>query len=104
MRGAAENLAQTHRHQDVSLLNDTDPASLAYSGEDEVTRIARLLMQVFGRHQDVGTVLDKDVDNGQGLSGDAAAIEDYLRHAENGLDGVQLRNLGMMESNTFISK
>ena len=102
MRTAASPLAQTHRHQDVALLRDTDPASGAFSGEDEITKIAKLLVQALGRHQDVGTVLDKDIDNGRDVRGYAAGIEDRLRPAENGLDQVQLRNLGMSESQSFV--
>ena len=107
MRTAASPLAQTHRHQDVALLRDTDPASSSFSGEDEVTRIAKLLVQALvqavGRANDVGTRLDRDIDTGRTIKRYAAGIEDILRPAQNGLDAVQLRNLGMTESKSFIA-
>lgn len=88
-RRAGERLSQTHRHQDHSLLRDSDPTSSTYSGEAEVLRIARLLQQTFGRDNVVGSRLDKDVDTGLTVRGYAAGIDEEPRFAENGLDFIQ---------------
>lgn len=90
-RRIGEPLTQTHRHQDHSLLRDTDPASSTYSGEAEVLKIARLLQQTFGRDNVVGSVLGRDLDTGAPgtVRGVAADIEDEVRYAENGLDHIQ---------------
>lgn len=88
-RRAGERLSQTHRHQDHSLLRDTDPASSTYSGEAEYLRIAKLLQQTFGRDNVVGSRLDKDIDTGLTVRGYAAGIEEEPRFAENGLDFIQ---------------
>lgn len=85
-RRSGEGLSQTHRHQDHTLLRDTDPASSSYSGEAEVLKIARLLQSVLGRDNTVGTVLDRDIDTGLTVRGYAADIEETPRFAENGLD------------------
>lgn len=88
-RRAGERLSQTHRHQDHSLLRDSDPTSSTYSGEAEVLRIAKLLQQTFGRDNVVGSRLDKDVDTGLTVRGYAAGIDEEPRFAENGLDFIQ---------------
>lgn len=98
-RRIGEPYTQTHRHQDVTLLRDNDPASSHYSGEAEVLKIARLLQQTFGRDNVVGTVLGRDLDTGRGVRGVSADVEEPVRVAENGLDKVQL---GLTESQAFL--
>lgn len=85
-RRAADVLSQTHRHQDVHLLKDTDPASSYYSGEDESVRILQLLSQAFGRDKVVGALLNRDVDTGEDLSGYSTTVSDVVRDAEYGYD------------------
>lgn len=108
-RKTPKQLRQTHRHQDVALLRDSDPASSAFSGEDEVTKVAELLIQALSnasevRANSVASRLDMDIDSGRGLRGAAARISDKLRTAENGLDKIQRKNMGLSESRSFVAK
>lgn len=92
-RRAGEGLTQTHRHQDVAYLNDTDPASSAYSGEKDIMKIARLLASTFGRDNVVGSVLGNDLDTGNDLNGKSADVELQTRPAIDGYDPVSYMEL-----------
>lgn len=93
-RRAADVLSQDHRHQDVHLLKDSDPASSYYSGEAESVRILQLLSQAFGRDKVVGTLLGQDVDTGHDVSGYSSSVNNATRAAEYGreVDGSHFYN------------
>ena len=85
-RRAADVLSQEHRHQDVHLLRDTDPANNYDSGEAESVRILQLLSQAFGRDKVVGALLGQDVDTGHDLSGYSTSVNNATRAAEYGYE------------------
>lgn len=92
-RRRGEGLSQTHRHQDVALLNDNDPASSVHSGEKDILKIARLLANTFGRDNVVGALLNHDLDTGNDLNGKSADVEAQTRRAIDGYDPVSYREL-----------
>lgn len=75
LRNERLGLTQDHRHWDVSLIRDSDPSNHQVSGEEEVLKIARMLVSAIGRDKVVGTSLERDVSSNRDLGGVSADVE-----------------------------
>lgn len=92
-RRAGEDQIQTHRHQDARLLNDTDPANNYHSGEDEESKIRRILLSILkDRTEVVGSVLGQDHNAGEevtlGVAGNVEAAPAKAQHGLHSLNEV----------------